>query len=153
MTTLYGLVAAMDAIVTALERPPRPSADIEVYRDNEGDVLIERKECEVYHGRRRSDRPNVYIRCPEDPHFPYPLHTRLDLANHSFTGFEWGYGGSGPAQLALALLARATSNDRLALNLYQTFKTQIVASLDEDEWTLTQEFILRWASRRIGGRS
>ena len=36
-----------------------------------------------------------------------PLDPRLDLANHSPTGFEWGYGGSGPAQLALALLADA----------------------------------------------
>jgi hypothetical protein len=34
-----------------------------------------------------------------------PLTPRLDLWNHSPTGFEWGYGGSGPAQLALALLA------------------------------------------------
>jgi Family of unknown function (DUF6166) len=30
------------------------------------------------------------------------LNPRLDLWNHSPTGFEWGYGGSGPAQLALA---------------------------------------------------
>ena len=30
---------------------------------------------------------------------------RLDLVNHSPTGFEWGYGGSGPAQLAVAMLA------------------------------------------------
>ena len=34
-----------------------------------------------------------------------PLNPRLDLWNHSPTGFEWGYGGSGPAQLALAILA------------------------------------------------
>ena len=34
-------------------------------------------------------------------HHQLPL--RLDLANHSPTGFSWGYGGSGPAQLALAL--------------------------------------------------
>ncbi len=153
MTTLHGLVAAMDATLAALERPPRPTAGIEVYRDNEQDVLIEREECEVYWGRRGPDGPSVHIRCPEDPHFPYPLHARLDLANHSFTGFEWGYGGSGPAQLALALLARATSNDRLALNLYQAFKREIVASLDEEEWTLAQAFILGWASPRIGGRS
>ena len=33
------------------------------------------------------------------------LDLRLDLFNHSPTGFEWGYAGSGPAQLALALLA------------------------------------------------
>lgn len=35
----------------------------------------------------------------------YPLPLRLDLFNHSPDGFEWGYGGSGPAQLALAILA------------------------------------------------
>jgi len=34
-----------------------------------------------------------------------PLAPRNDLFDHSPSGFEWGYGGSGPAQLALALLA------------------------------------------------
>ena len=34
-----------------------------------------------------------------------PLGPRLDLFNHSPTGFEWGYFGSGPAQLALAIVA------------------------------------------------
>ena len=29
------------------------------------------------------------------------LRPRFDLRNHSPAGFEWGYGGSGPAQLAL----------------------------------------------------
>jgi len=33
------------------------------------------------------------------------LAPRRDLCNHSPTGFEWGYGGSGPSQLALAMLA------------------------------------------------
>lgn len=31
------------------------------------------------------------------------LDPRLDLANHSPTGFEWGYGGSGPTQLSVGL--------------------------------------------------
>ena len=44
MTTLHGLVAALDAVAAALEVRPPPTADVEVYRDNEGDVLIER-EC------------------------------------------------------------------------------------------------------------
>ena len=35
-----------------------------------------------------------------------PLNPRLDLYNHSPTGFEWGYCGSGPAQLALAISGR-----------------------------------------------
>ena len=33
------------------------------------------------------------------------LPSRLDLANHSPDGLNWGYSGSGPAQLALAILA------------------------------------------------
>lgn len=57
------------------------------------------------------------------------LPPRLDLRNHSPTGFAWGYGGSGPAQLALALLADATGNDELALKHYQCFKAQVVANL------------------------
>ena len=28
----------------------------------------------------------------------------LNIRNHSPTGFAWGYGGSGPAQLSLAIL-------------------------------------------------
>jgi hypothetical protein len=41
-----------------------------------------------------------------------PLPLRLDLFNHSPTGFSWGDGGSGPAQLAVALLADALGDDR-----------------------------------------
>lgn len=40
-----------------------------------------------------------------------PLSLRLDLRNHSPEGFEWGYGGSGPAQLALAILADCLGPD------------------------------------------
>ena len=47
-----------------------------------------------------------------------PLNLRLDLYNHSPTGFEWGYSGSGPAQLALALLADHLGNGEAALSHY-----------------------------------
>ena len=36
---------------------------------------------------------------------PRILNPRLDIADHSPTGLEWGYGGSGPRQLCIALLA------------------------------------------------
>jgi hypothetical protein len=49
--------------------------------------------------------------------------------NHSPTGFEWGYGGSGPAQLALALAANRLP-ETLALTIYQRLKRTLVASLD-----------------------
>src|SRR6185503_4138101 len=66
-----------------------------------------------------------------------PLNPRLDLWNHSPTGFEWGYGGSGPAQLALALLADHLRDDRRALECYQAFKHAVVSKLPEGGWTLS----------------
>jgi len=69
------------------------------------------------------------------------LNPRLDLWNHSPTGFEWGYAGSGPAQLALAIVADHLGNDDQALNLYQRFKWTVVAELPHREWILTSEEI------------
>jgi hypothetical protein len=71
------------------------------------------------------------------------LNPRHDLWNHSPTGFEWGYGGSGPAQLALALLADHYSNDEQALNFYQRFKWAVIAELPSRRWTLTSPEIDR----------
>jgi len=76
------------------------------------------------------------------------LPLRLDLVNHSPTGFEWGYGGSGPAQLALAILADALADDRRADKLHQRFKFAKIGGLDSDEWTMTQEEVLT-AVRKI----
>jgi hypothetical protein len=59
------------------------------------------------------------------------------LWNHSPSGFEWGYCGSGPAQLALALLADHLGDDEQALNLYQRFKWVVVAELPKKRWKLT----------------
>ncbi len=73
-----------------------------------------------------------------------PLSPRLDLWNHSPTGFECGYGGSGPAQLALALLADHLKNDDEVVALHQRFKHEVVASLSPQGWTLTDKQI-EWA--------
>lgn len=72
-----------------------------------------------------------------------PLPLRLDLRNHSPTGFAWGYAGSGPAQLALALLADALGDDELALQHYQEFKRRVVAGWGA-AWQLTATEIQRF---------
>lgn len=69
------------------------------------------------------------------------LDLRLDLHNHSPTGFDWGYCGSGPAQLALAMLANHLGDDTQALNLYQRFKWSVITELPQKRWTLTTEQI------------
>lgn len=78
------------------------------------------------------------------------LAPRHDLYNHSPTGFEWGYGGSGPAQLALALLAEVTGNDALAVMFHQTFKFSVVAGWQADEWRISSVEILEWVCRQLG---
>lgn len=81
------------------------------------------------------------------------LPPRHDLANHSPDGFNWGYGGSGPAQLALALLAHhylhylgldrheQPTADTLAIEHYQDFKWRVIAHFEDDTWELTSHEI------------
>jgi hypothetical protein len=45
--------------------------------------------------------------------------------NHSPDGFNWGYGGSGPAQLALAIMLKLTGKP----DGYQDFKFRFIAGL------------------------
>lgn len=59
--------------------------------------------------------------------------------NHSQTGFEWGYLGSGPAQLAFAILLDHFGTPGPALLLYQDFKEQVIANFTAHRWELTSE--------------
>jgi hypothetical protein len=60
----------------------------------------------------------------------------LLVFNHSPTGFAWGYGGSGPAQLALAILLEAgLSNDR-AVRLHQHFKREHIERLPQSDFVV-----------------
>lgn len=64
--------------------------------------------------------------------------------NHSPDGFEWGYHGSGPAQLALALVLDATGSPHLARHVYQAFKRRTVAAWG-DSWSITAGEVQEWA--------
>ena len=65
-----------------------------------------------------------------------PLSARHDLMCISRTGFEWGFEGPAPAQLALALLADHLGNGADALRLHRAFMREVVARLD-NAWRLT----------------
>ena len=69
------------------------------------------------------------------------------LHNHSPDGFNWGYGGSGPAQLALALLYNATHDNDLSLRYYQRFKWEHVSQWG-NSWEITDRMILDWLGRQ-----
>lgn len=74
------------------------------------------------------------------------LNPRLNLRNHSPTGFSWGYNGSGPAQLALAMLAYAT-DDEQALKHYQRYKAECVSSFPKD-WQIPISVVRRWVRKQ-----
>ena len=81
----------------------------------------------------------VRFRPGQDPSAGAALNPRLDLRAHSPTGFDWGYAGSGPSQLALALLADFLGDDAGALKLYQLFKSELVGRLPHAGWTLSEQ--------------
>lgn len=59
----------------------------------------------------------------------------LAVRNHSPTGFVWGYGGSGPAQLALAILLCLADRDT-AERFYQAFKWECIAPLPDADFLM-----------------
>ncbi len=69
--------------------------------------------------------------------------------NHSPDGFTWGYGGSGPAQLALAICFKVTRDRDFAVKLHQEFKRRILCALMQDDfeicldWDLSQPWLFR----------
>jgi hypothetical protein len=72
----------------------------------------------------------------------------LLVFNHSPTGFSWGYSGSGPAQLALALLLDTTGDPEKAAILHQEFKRDFVAGWGE-KWEITTEQIQEWVKKNL----
>lgn len=66
-------------------------------------------------------------------------------ARHSPDGFAWGYGGSGPADLALSILWDHLGREP-SLSLYMDFKWDFVAKFGST-WALTSQEIDEWLAR------
>jgi hypothetical protein len=99
----------------------------------------------VYFGLRGESGCKVFTWDDASPKRPLPLYMATDLQNHSPTGPEWGYSGSGPAQLALALLFDATEDRSFSLDLHQLVKAALVAQLPETVWARSAVAILEVA--------
>ncbi|MDT0631944.1 DUF6166 domain-containing protein [Rubrivirga litoralis] len=67
-------------------------------------------------------------------------------ARHSPTGIEWGYGGSGPADLALSVLL-ALTDEQTANTLYHRFKHEVVAAVPDEGGVLRAADVRRWVQR------
>lgn len=101
-----------------------------------------------YSGERTASGCVVKVRNEYDD-LTCNLPPRSDLINHSPDGFEWGYSGSGPAQLALAILADALTGEE-ALGLYQRFKTDVIAQMRGQSWIMTEQQVADWVAQYRG---
>jgi len=102
-----------------------------------------RQQALAYAGVRTREGCVVYVFHPGQAE-PLAHHVR-----HSPTGFEWGYHGSGPADLAFSILAHYAGVE-LAEEVYQDFKGQVVARLPHLAWVLTADEVERTIQHILG---
>jgi Family of unknown function (DUF6166) len=91
----------------------------------------------IYRGRPTNDGCSVKVGNRRLP-------LRLDLRDDAASGFEWGYEGSGPAQLALAILADFLDDDPRAVRLHQAFMREIIGHLDAESWEMPEGTVAAW---------
>jgi hypothetical protein len=96
---------------------------------------------EIYQGRRTSDGTCEILSDGKRLH----LWRSLAVWNHSPTGFEWGYAGSGPAQSALAILLDFTEGKRnFCERFHQVFKECYLIRVKKPGWILKSQTIQRF---------
>ena len=78
------------------------------------------------------------------------LEPSLKVRNHSPDGFSWGYGGSGPSQLALAImLIELGGDEERALELYRDFKNEVIAKFHvASSWRLSSLDVHTWLKEK-----
>ena len=78
------------------------------------------------------------------------------MHNHSPNGFSWGYGGSGPAQLALALIIYGAEALYIpimeAVAYYQNLKWEVVAMLPKGGFNVEFD-LLGWIKNRLSQKA
>lgn len=91
--------------------------------------------------------PNVTVSYGYSPRKLASAHLQGDEVRHAHE-FDWGYGGSGPAELARAVLVAVYPTSALVRNprCYQMFKRQMIARLPHKEFRLTGAEVRQWFS-------
>lgn len=70
------------------------------------------------------------------------------VGSKSPTGFEWGYAGSGPADLANSILSDVLEVSGVSPRMYQKFKFDVVVDLKRDGFQLPAEQVQKWLQER-----
>lgn len=61
------------------------------------------------------------------------------LVQHSPDGFEWGYGGSGPSDLARSIVGDVLDDPDPSPRIYQAVKRKLVARIPMDGGEITSD--------------
>jgi hypothetical protein len=69
---------------------------------------------------------------------------------HSPSGFEWGYGGSGPSDFALNILSIFLGSEE-AWRHHQDFKWKFIANMPVEGGTISRLDILKWIEENCNG--
>jgi len=99
----------------------------------------------VFFGLRTEQGCQVFTWDTLAPARPTLLDPARELWNHSPDGFNWGYGGSGPAQLALAMLYEITGDQDFSIHMHQDVKFGLVGKLEGNCWARSEEDVLKAA--------
>jgi hypothetical protein len=119
--------------------------------------------CRTYEGHfvgRREGRM-ILVRVPTPEQGSLTSWPLVHVIEHSPTGLEWGYGGSGPSDTALSLLTDAIASEGgipvevaklAAMRWYMRFKRDMVSGLHRGEkagleWRLPVSSIVAWLER------
>lgn len=94
----------------------------------------------VYDGRRTTENRRIVT---VNGHH---LDPRTDLYDHSPSGsFSWGYHGSGPTQLAAAILCDAVGVNQVDYEMIMSFRNVCNKKMGEsDQWRIGEDEIVEW---------
>jgi hypothetical protein len=73
-----------------------------------------------------------------------PLRLPPQLLPSEAYGYDWAVSGAGARWLALAILADATNDHRIATEWAHSFAEQVITRLKEERWEMTSLDVLRW---------
>ena len=77
----------------------------------------------------------------------FPAHSQ-SVFNHSPDGFSWGYNGSGPSQLALAVMLEMLPSGK-ACKIYKDFREAFIANVPMDkDFEIEISKIEEWLERK-----
>jgi hypothetical protein len=122
------------------------------YREDDKDLLKRISKLQMsgrghlYHGWKDPDDDRCVLVARDNTTLdPKPSQK---LYNHSPDGFNWGYHGSAPAQLALAILFDVTEDANLSIRLHQLFKDDFVAGWGS-RWETTTQEVKAWVATNM----